>query len=103
MTPDILRRIVSVDPRAVAATLLAYLIEAHGARGGVVFALRKGGLAAFAEKASLESLGMGMKVWDENVAGLIAGTKAVDGDTCILPLERDGLLVGGVWLEGVDP
>lgn len=103
MTPDLLRRVAAVDPRGVALTLLDHLIETLGARGGAVFALRKGGLSPFAERTSLQGLGLAMKLWDENLEALAAGTKGVEGDLCILPVRVDGLLVGGVWLDGVDP
>ncbi len=102
MNPDLLRLVAGVDPRGIALKLLDHLIETLGARGGAVLALRKGGLSPFAERTSLQGLGLAMKLWDENLEALAAGTKAVDGDGCLLPLRANGLLVGGVWLDGVD-
>lgn len=102
MTPDLLRRVAAVDPRGVALTLLEHLVEALGARGGVVFAVRKGGLTPFAEKTSLQGIGLAMTLWDAHTEKLKAGVQAVDGDACLMPVSSNGLLIGGVWLDGVD-
>jgi hypothetical protein len=101
--PDILRLLVSSDPRGVAERLLEHVIVVLRASGGAVFALRKGGLSAFVERTALQGIAQAMATWDLNLSVLIAGGKAADGNTCILPLLSNGILIGGVWLDGVDP
>jgi hypothetical protein len=103
VTHDILRLLVSSDPRGVAERLLEHVIVVLRASGGAVFALRKGGLSAFVERTALQGIAQAMATWDLNLSVLIAGGKAADGNTCILPLLSNGILIGGVWLDGVDP
>lgn len=105
MTPDdIVRVIVARSPESSAQGLLEHAISLLHARGGAVFALRQGGLECFVQK--IEGPPVTPKVremWEGNMATLVAGGKAAGDGSCLLPLLLNGIPVGAVWMDGVDP
>lgn len=104
MNPDLVSTIATVDPEAIGAKLLGYVVQALSARGGVVLALQYGRVRLFADQVNgdLDRVNEATLTWQKRQEELGRGVAVQCGMAGSLsPLLLEGSLVGAVYLDGV--